>query len=392
MVDPQPSPSQPNKPEDVSRLRAAVLKWIDSPKQPEKKIPLKKAAVTAKKNAFEKKPTAPLRPTLPPVVPKVTLPKKISPIVELPKKPSRPPRRKTNLKKILLGLVLITVVILIIAGAALYVGLVNPVSLAVARVIPYPAAVVNYSVLPYNEWHRQVASLQNFYRQEASNVPEVPIPTKEELGSHILNRMIEVALLKSLADTYGITVSEDELERQLQNIASQIGSPTLLEEQLLELYGWTQDEFKHQILHPLILRNKLKLATTLDERINQVAKDQAQAILEEVRRSPASFAQFAEQYSEDVSGTNGGDLGYFSRGDMVPEFEQVAFKLAPGQISDVIKTQFGYHIIKVEEQLTDDTNALTQVRARHILIRSKDFDQYVEELKKAATIWRFVAN
>ena len=135
MVDPQPSPSQPNQPEDVSRLRAAVLKWIDSAKQPEKKIPLKKAAVTAKKNAFEKKPTAPLRPTLPPVVPKVTLPKKISPIVELPKKPSRPPRRKTNLKKILLGLVLITVVILIIAGAALYVGLVNPGSLAVARAI-----------------------------------------------------------------------------------------------------------------------------------------------------------------------------------------------------------------------------------------------------------------
>ena len=237
-----------------------------------------------------------------------------------------------------------------------------------------------------------VGSLQKFYRQEAGNLPDVPIPTDLELGSHILNRMIEVTLLQSLAKKYNITVTEDELERQLQNIATQIGSPALLEKQLLELYGWTKDEFKQQILRPLVLRNKLKLATTLDERINQEARSKAETILGEVRQNPTEFARLAEQYSEDVTSTNGGDLGYFSRGDMVPEFERVAFELAPGEISDLVKTQFGYHIIKVEERLTDDNNELTQVRARHILIRSQDFDQYVEELKKAATIWRFIAN
>jgi parvulin-like peptidyl-prolyl isomerase len=59
-----------------------------------------------------------------------------------------------------------------------------------------------------------------------------------------------------------------------------------------------------------------------------------------------SFANLAKQYSIDVSKKRGGDLGYFSRGKMVPEFEKAAFSLEKSQVSDIIKTQFGYHIIK----------------------------------------------
>ena len=59
-----------------------------------------------------------------------------------------------------------------------------------------------------------------------------------------------------------------------------------------------------------------------------------------------SFANLAKQYSIDGSKKRGGDLGYFSRGMMVPEFEQVTFSLEKGQVSEIVKTQFGYHIIK----------------------------------------------
>jgi len=59
-----------------------------------------------------------------------------------------------------------------------------------------------------------------------------------------------------------------------------------------------------------------------------------------------SFANLAKQYSIDVSKKRGGDLGYFSRGMMVLEFEKAAFSLEKGQVSDIVKTQFGYHVIK----------------------------------------------
>ena len=93
-------------------------------------------------------------------------------------------------------------------------------------------------------------------------------------------------------------------------------------------------------------------------------RQKAEEVLKEVK-SGGDFAALAKKYSEDEgSKANGGDLDYFSRGRMVPEFEKVAFTLEPGQVSDLVKSQFGFHIIKVVDKRAGATRPLDEVRSQ----------------------------
>ncbi len=93
-------------------------------------------------------------------------------------------------------------------------------------------------------------------------------------------------------------------------------------------------------------------------------KAAAEAVLQKAKAPGADFGALAKQYSDDESNkNNGGDLDYFGRGRMVPEFETAAFALKPGDVSDLVKSSFGYHIIKVVDSKPDTTRALAEVRA-----------------------------
>jgi peptidyl-prolyl cis-trans isomerase D len=93
-------------------------------------------------------------------------------------------------------------------------------------------------------------------------------------------------------------------------------------------------------------------------------KAKAEQVLKEAKGG-ADFAALAKKYSEDeASAKQGGDLDFFAKGKMVPAFDEVAFALEPGQISDLVKTQYGYHIIKVTDKKPASTRSLDEVRAQ----------------------------
>jgi peptidyl-prolyl cis-trans isomerase D len=102
-----------------------------------------------------------------------------------------------------------------------------------------------------------------------------------------------------------------------------------------------------------------------DGKDEATVKKQAEDILKQAKAPGADFAALAKKYSEDDgSKGNGGDLDYFPKGRMVPEFEQAAFSMQPGQISDLVKSQFGFHIIKVVDKKAAATRTLDEVRAQ----------------------------
>jgi peptidyl-prolyl cis-trans isomerase C len=117
-------------------------------------------------------------------------------------------------------------------------------------------------------------------------------------------------------------------------------------------------------------------------------EDEAKAVVEELKKG-ADFAELAKKKSKDPGASDGGDLGFFTKDQMVPEFSAVAFVLEPGKISDPVKSQFGWHVIKVEEKRNRQAPPFEQVKGQiETYVTRKAQADYVAKLREAAKVER----
>ncbi len=138
------------------------------------------------------------------------------------------------------------------------------------------------------------------------------------------------------------------------------GKPQVTNADLQAYYNAHQAQF--QVKEQVKVRHILIAAPAGDAKADAAARAKAEDLLRQIKAG-ANFAELAEKNSDDPgSKTQGGELGWLDRGKTVPEFDKTAFALAPGQTSDVIKTQFGYHILQVEDKKTAHTRSLAEVK------------------------------
>jgi peptidyl-prolyl cis-trans isomerase C len=117
-------------------------------------------------------------------------------------------------------------------------------------------------------------------------------------------------------------------------------------------------------------------------------EDEAKAIADQLKGG-ADFATLAKEKSKDPGGADGGDLGYFTKDQMVPEFAEVAFKMYPGQLSNPVKSQFGWHIIKVEDKRTKQPPEFEKVKGQlEAYVARKAQSEFVAKLRETAKIER----
>jgi peptidyl-prolyl cis-trans isomerase SurA len=241
-----------------------------------------------------------------------------------------------------------------------------------------------------------------------------------------LNELIDEKLIESEASTLGLTVSEEELQRALDQLAHQQNMETADFRQALAQQGipWdtARDTVRRQTLMAEVLRFKVKPRKVTDEEVQAayatethnpqyevrarhifigtpqnstqaqiaVAQARAEQALRRVK-SGETFALVARDLSEGPTAKQGGDLGYFRRGLMLPAIEQPAFSLKPGEVSAVIRTSSGFHIVMVEDRRPIPPKPLADVKEeiRNRLASEsvfKERENYLATLRKTAQI------
>jgi len=154
----------------------------------------------------------------------------------------------------------------------------------------------------------------------------------------------------------------DDIRQQVsvQHMISQSIAPriSISDEEVENFYKANLDQMQRPVA--VHARHILIKPESAEPEAQQAAKDEAGEILAEIRAGD-DFVKLATERSQAPSAPQGGDLGYFGPGQMVPPFEQAAFALKPGEISDVVRTQFGYHIIRLEDRRGGETLSLEDV-------------------------------
>jgi peptidyl-prolyl cis-trans isomerase D len=148
------------------------------------------------------------------------------------------------------------------------------------------------------------------------------------------------------------------------------------------------DEHKVEYTLPARARAQHILFRTQDKSPEEIEKirEKAREVLERARKGE-DFAALAKQFSEDSTASNGGDLGDFGRGQMVPEFENAAFGLSPGGISDVVQTQFGMHIIKLNEKQEQRERPFDELKeAIRPIVETRKAEQRANELGQVIAV------
>lgn len=240
-------------------------------------------------------------------------------------------------------------------------------------------------------------------KEMVAKVEDVTI-TKDELydlmvqqyGAQALDSLIGEKLVELEIKKQGIEIPEEDIEAEITKLKNIYGGEEafnkILEDQdklrdniimgmqlkkLLEPYIDVSDEeienFFEQNKEYLNQEEQVRASHILVE-----SKEQAEEIKDKLSKGE-DFAELAKEYSiDDLSKESGGDLGFFGRGRMVPSFEEAAFTLKEGEISEPVKSDYGYHIIKVEEKKEAKEASLEEFRddIKEVLIEDKTPEAY----------------
>jgi peptidyl-prolyl cis-trans isomerase C len=290
-------------------------------------------------------------------------------------------------------------------------------------------AVVNGKVITQEEFDREMIPVQQRLSSQGGVLNEAQLA---DVRQKVLENTINLELIYQESQKAGITVDDAAVDEQVAKLKARFPSETeygqwlgrmkitedIVKAQLkrgMSIQKFIESKFDAKTAvsdseskayydeHPELFKKPeqikashilVKVDSKADETQKAAARKNIEAIQEKLAQG-ADFAETAKASSEGPSKDQGGDLGYFGRGQMVKPFEDAAFALEPGKVSDVVETPFGYHLIKVHDKKPETVVNYDDVKERltNFLKNQKvqtEMTQYVNELKETAKIERFL--
>jgi peptidyl-prolyl cis-trans isomerase C len=229
--------------------------------------------------------------------------------------------------------------------------------------------------------------------QEAGQIPPMPPDAKKD---YLVQFMADLILVSKAAEEKKIGDGEDfkrkmAFERRkllMSDLMQSVGKAALTEEAMHKVYDEAIKQMSsEQEVHA---RHILIRAEASDEKASAAAKAKIETVIGRLNKGE-DFTKVAQEVTEDPSGkANGGDLGYFTKEQMVPEFADVAFQLDKGQISGPVKTQFGWHVIKVEDKRSKEPPKFEEVKGQiEQFVARKAQAELVQNLRAENKIEKF---
>jgi len=294
---------------------------------------------------------------------------------------------------------------------------------------PANVAIVNGKNISNQDYQAELVLYKQRLQAQGMQIPE---NLQDQVRTEVLNQMIGRELIYQQTQKSGIEVDSAQVDKELAAIKERFGDAEAYQAALNKM-NMTEGRLKDQIVERTAIRSFIekeivsKIQVSEDE-ANTFYKDNpnyfqrpeevhAQHILiksnkeDDEKKKEASrqelmkikkrieagedFGELAKAHSQCPSAQNGGDLGSFGRGKMVPAFEEVAFGLKANEVSDIVETQFGYHLIKVLEHRQASTVELEEARPRIVAnLRNQkiqsEVNTYVEKLRGEAKIETFL--
>jgi len=291
------------------------------------------------------------------------------------------------------------------------------------------AALVNGVAISMEQYTKELNIQIDRVSRQGSQVTDDQLAA---LKNDILDSLIEREVLYQQSQKDGIQITDQTIDDQLAAIKKRFPNETEYKNALSKM-NLSEDEVKAQIKRGLSIKELIDQQITskvvitdeeskayydknpqmfkqpeqikashilikVDAKADEAKKAEARQKIEEVQqklKDGGDFAALAKEYSEGPSSAKGGDLGYFRRGQMVKPFEEAALALKPNEVSDVVETRFGYHLIKVYDNKPEQTLTYADVKDK-IIQRlkqekiEKEAVQYVDKLKKDAKLEKFL--